>query len=107
MDAKTLLTDLTANGFALSLDGDRLLLSPAGRVNDRLRALIVQHKDDLIALLTETSRLWLIARPDGSRFSLSRNPPGTLAEIRHDYPGCLVEIETEPTLNTDTERDAA
>ena len=53
MNARAIMADLTRSGFALALDGERLLLSPSDRLDDRLRALIRDHKGELIALLQE------------------------------------------------------
>ena len=62
------------------------------------------HKAELIALLTQPRRLWLVVRPDGTATSHSLNPPATLGEMQRWYPGA----EIHPDHDHDSEeRDAA
>lgn len=92
-----LLADLTAAGLTLALDPpDTLLLrgDPATRVGfiPRVRTL----KADLVALLSEPRRLWLIRHPDGHFESHSFCPPATLTEVRGWYPDALSIEPEEP-----------
>lgn len=52
MNAAALLSDLTDQGLTLALAGERLTVSPASSLTDVTRALIRDHKAELIALLT-------------------------------------------------------
>ena len=52
MNAAHILTDLTDQGLTLTLVGDRLTVSPASGLTDVTRALIRDHKAELIALLS-------------------------------------------------------
>lgn len=108
MNAAALLKTIDQAGISLDLgDNGKLRYSGDQAAIAQWLPEIRTHKAELIEILTTRHRLWLITRPDGSRFSLSRTPPGTRAEIEHDYPCCLVEVESEPTLNTDIERNAS
>jgi hypothetical protein len=99
MNAARLLSNLTGQGFALSVEGERLIVSPSSRLNETVRAEIRTHKAELLTLLlaandpepAKTSRLYLVTQLDGAQFSLSRHPPATLAEIERDYPGARIE----------------
>ena len=55
MDATAFLRDLTQYGYAVSRAGDRLLVSPKSRVNERLRARLRTYKPALLALLADAS----------------------------------------------------
>lgn len=53
MDAAAIFQRLYAAGVRLELQGERLSASPAGRLNDELRALIRSNKPALAAYLDE------------------------------------------------------
>ena len=98
MNAARLLSNLTGQGFALSIEGERLIVSPSSRLSETARAEIRTHKAEILAMLAandpapvKTSHLYLVTQPSGEQFSLARNPPATLAEIERDYPGCRIE----------------
>lgn len=55
MTAHDLLGELRRAGFTLDVAGKALLVAPAGRLNDSLRAWIRFHKESLVALLLEES----------------------------------------------------
>ncbi len=60
MGAARLLADLNAAGFTLTADGERLLVAPADRLTDELRAAIRRYKPVLLAVaqaLTPGQRL--------------------------------------------------
>ncbi|MBK1723221.1 hypothetical protein CKO23_13345, partial [Thiocystis violacea] len=72
----------------MSVDGDRLIVSPRERITELSRALIRDHKSELVELLTQAANdtsparsRWLITLLDGTRWSISRTPPSTLAEL--------------------------
>lgn len=52
MDALTVYHRLHDAGVSLSIDGGKLLAHPAARLTDELRALIRDHKPELLGLLT-------------------------------------------------------
>lgn len=47
----TLYQELYHAGLLLSTDGEKLLVTPADKLNDELRSAIRQHKSELIELL--------------------------------------------------------
>jgi hypothetical protein len=51
MDAATLLADLRAAGFALSVSGDRLDVGPGSKLTVQQTDAIRQHRDELFALV--------------------------------------------------------
>lgn len=51
MHAAALLSDLKEHGLTLALYGKRLTVSPASALTDAARALIREHKAELLALL--------------------------------------------------------
>lgn len=53
MDAATLLHELQAEGFTIRADGGRLILSPAGRLGERRKALVREHKPALLAIIAQ------------------------------------------------------
>jgi len=73
MSAADLLQQLRLEGFGLTVDGDRLIVTPATELTDERRALIRQHKTELLALLSE----W----PDESQ--QESEPARTCANCRH------------------------
>lgn len=54
MGARELLSDLTAAGFALAADGDKVVIRPASKLTDEVRAAIRAAKPALLVLLTQT-----------------------------------------------------
>lgn len=51
MGARDLLGELMAAGLSLTIDGDRLIVTPRDRLTDAMRDGIRAHKPDLLALL--------------------------------------------------------
>ncbi len=91
MGASRLLSDLRAAGFNLRPDGDRLLVWPASRLNDGLRAEIRKHKAGLLALLGDSGAMhtwWRIRFADGRpTIECAYSPAASRAEvlaIHHD-----------------------
>src|SRR5262249_4906008 len=54
MTAAAVLTELRARGVNISARGDRLLVEPASALTPDLRARVLEHKPELIAILAET-----------------------------------------------------
>ena len=52
MTAKTLLSDLRANGFSLSVSDGKLHVKPSANLTEQQRADIRAHKAELLTLLT-------------------------------------------------------
>jgi len=107
MLAPPLISILTAGGFGLRLDGERLVVHPASDLTDSLRAMIREHKPALVGYLrqmqdpandpapTGPSHRWLIRHPDRGLISHSYTPhPASLAEVAAEYPEALA-IEPE------------
>ena len=105
MNAAELLIETTWHGVKVGVGSDgQLKLTGDRRAAESWLPEIRQHKAALIALLSESRRLWLVIRPDGTATSHSLNPPATLAEMQRWYPGA----EIHPELDHDSEeRDAA
>ncbi len=58
MTAKTILTDLLANGIELECTPDgKSLTVPAGALTPQQRAQVLKHKTELIRLVQESSRI--------------------------------------------------
>lgn len=55
MSALTVYRCLSDSGVTVSNDGGKLVASPAARLTDELRALIRDHKPELLELLTDAS----------------------------------------------------
>lgn len=53
MSAAAVLTRLRMDGFAVIAADDRLIVKPASRLTDDHRALIRQHREDLLELLRD------------------------------------------------------
>jgi len=53
MRARELLQRLRLEGFGLTVDGDRLIVTPASALTDDRRLQIRLHKPELLALLSE------------------------------------------------------
>lgn len=106
MLAPPLISILTAGGFGIRLDGERLVVHPASDLTDSLRAMIREHKPALVGYLRQMQdpandpapprRLWLIRHQDGRLVSHSFTPPATLAEVRAWYPKTrAIEVEDD------------
>ncbi len=52
MGARELLVGLSAAGLSVAADGDRLVIRPASKLTDPMRAALREVKVDLLALLT-------------------------------------------------------
>jgi hypothetical protein len=59
MGAREVLRDLTGAGFSVEVAGDRLLVGPASKLTDDLRAAVRAAKPDLLALLNRPHKLTL------------------------------------------------
>lgn len=55
MGARELLADLACAGLSISVEGDRLVIRPACRLTDDLRAAVRISKPELLALLENTT----------------------------------------------------
>ena len=55
MGADDLLMELKGEGFALSTDGNRLVIRPASKLTDTMRAALLAAKPELLALLAGTA----------------------------------------------------
>lgn len=99
MLAPPIINILTAGGFGLRLENDRLIVHPASDLTASLRAMIREHKPALVGYLRQMQapandpapahRLWWIRHADGRCFSHSFTPPVTAAEVRAEYPEAL------------------
>jgi len=56
MDAATTLRTLSEAGFTVVLDSARIVVTPATRLDDNLRAAIRAHRDELATLLASVER---------------------------------------------------
>lgn len=61
MTTQALLDRLAAAGLSVTAAGDRLLIQPAAKLSDDLRQAVVAMKPELLALLTEPTKV--TARP--------------------------------------------
>lgn len=57
MNPADLCAAVHASGLSIGLEGNALLLKPAGRLSDELRAQLIAGKADLISFLTEMERI--------------------------------------------------
>ncbi|MDD5037582.1 MAG: hypothetical protein PHE55_22875 [Methylococcaceae bacterium] len=102
MDTTTLLNQLSKQGLTVaSIDGEKLAVTPASRLTDRTRAIIRQHKPEILAALTSKAKqteptFWRFkaTRSDGSTAGFSFASGATLAEAREHaskyWPGSTV-----------------
>ena len=66
MTAETLIDTLQASGVRLAVNGDRLHIeAPPGRYNTDLRVRLLEHKVEVVELITMRDRLLAIARTIG------------------------------------------
>ncbi|NEX23500.1 hypothetical protein G3480_24995 [Thiorhodococcus mannitoliphagus] len=84
MDATAFLRELTQYGYAVSRAGDRLLVSPKSRVNERLRARLRTYKPALLALLADASEPPSSVEADTDRSLPRRSDPPPLSEEEHE-----------------------
>ncbi len=54
MSPESLLDSLLAAGLSLRIDGERLIVNPAAKLTDEMRAMIASQKGDLMALLASS-----------------------------------------------------
>lgn len=80
MSAAAVLLDLRARGFTLTAAGERLLVAPADRLTDELRAAIRQHKPVLVAVTQATT--------PGAR--LPGVVPGLLGDAYHEAEALIL-----------------
>jgi len=52
MDARHLLEGMAARGFAVSLEGEHLAVSPKSRLTPKMRDALKAHKPELVSLLS-------------------------------------------------------
>ena len=57
MGARNLLADLTAAGLSVTAEGDRLVIRPASKLTDPMRAALRDAKPELIALLAGQAKI--------------------------------------------------
>lgn len=102
MEAPDVLGRLQSLGLTLSTDGNNLMVEPKAAITAEARALIRQHKSELLARLKvspgNTARGWLVRYQDGSVIPvfilLADGTCPTRSEVLRDYPGA---IEATPT----------
>ncbi len=101
MGARDLLNDLTEAGLTVECDGDSLVIRPASRLTDDLRALVRDAKPELLVLLGEDLRLtdrrerllrwgWPAADAEALAQRLARRESDarvSCVECRHYRPG--------------------
>lgn len=106
MDTHSLISILTAGGFGLRRDGERLIVHPADGLTDSLRAMIREHKRALVAFLRshdqaanddDTRRRWLIHYPDGKILDVTCTPTATREELLRGHPEVLSAEPYEAT----------
>jgi len=105
MDAITLLTQLRANGWRLRCDGDKVIATPCGPVDNALPALIAMHKPELLRLLrVEAYRAAQLKAHDdiAKAWTPHDEPRPTLgviaAEAEYDRTAAAVEDDLETAL---------
>lgn len=81
MTAETLIDTLRADGIQLAVNGDRLHVeAPTGRYNADLRTRLLEHKADVVKLITMRDRLHAIALTIGVPAAVVDHLPA--AELR-------------------------
>jgi TubC N-terminal docking domain len=66
MSASALLDRLTAAGLSVAANGDRLLIQPAAKFSDDLRAAVVAMKPELLVLLSAAADEKVTPKVDGA-----------------------------------------
>lgn len=97
MNAAQLLEAMHATGFAVELEGGRILVSPSDRITDAMRAEIRSCRDELAELLASVEREaaelierlrqadpdhWTQGDVDEARHSVRRDFPGGITCLR-------------------------
>jgi hypothetical protein len=86
MGAAQVLNGLRAGGFTVKADGDRLTVSPGGRLAEADRLAIRAHKAELIALVTAAPRA--VAPPaKAANDERHRDAPAGADRGPRDLPG--------------------
>jgi hypothetical protein len=65
MGASDLLAELAGAGLSVRADGERLVIRPASKLTDELRAALVAAKPELLALLTGPPRPYRLTKAQG------------------------------------------
>lgn len=94
----TLYASLLSRGLRVTVDGDRLRVTPSGQLTEQDRAAIVQHKPVLIALIRSLEPepfldLAWFAWPDPVPVPVHELTPAQLHALAH----CGKRYEVEPT----------
>jgi hypothetical protein len=83
------LTKIRQAGFAISSVEGKLLVTPSKNLTDQHRALIKQHKNEIISELEHEAEQryfgFLITRRDGSKFFSYQVPCRSIQDIRIQY----------------------
>lgn len=64
MGARDLLNDLASAGISVTVEGDWLVIRPATRLTDDLRAALRKAKPELLAILTKRTRPYALDRAE-------------------------------------------
>jgi virulence-associated protein VagC len=94
MGARELLADLTGAGLTVTPEGDRLVIRPASRLTDELRAAVREAKPELLRLLTEAAP----APPPC-------DPPIVARLIRWGWPHAEAQAQAERLRDRDEHAD--
>lgn len=67
MGARELLHDLAGAGLSVTAQGDRLVIRPAGKLTDDMRAALLRAKPALLAILAPAPRPYRLPQGDADR----------------------------------------
>lgn len=67
MGARELLHDLAGAGLSVTAEGGRLVIRPASKLTDELRAALLRAKPELLALLAPQPRPYRLRQADADR----------------------------------------
>lgn len=108
MDARALIADLAGAGLSITAESGRLVIRPASKLTDPLRALLREAKHDLLSLLVATSQPEQTcgplpaAVPDGGRARFLNRRARLL---RWGWPDCRATHLAERLAQRDREQD--
>lgn len=100
MTAAKLLADLRAQGIRLAINGDRIHIdAPKGKLTPELRAVIVEHKAEILAILAAETTSTSIenASPPTPTPLPTACPSAAPVPWRTELPPALSSLATSPT----------
>lgn len=95
MTAVEILAAALADGVAVTAGPDGLRAAGPRDACARWVPILKEHRGELLELLTQPRRLWLVREASGKVWSVSCCPPATWKQMQARYPGAEITPEVE------------